>query len=94
MLNHVGVDGTLEAMVLRAILVPGTARDTHGASRWAWLTVVCSGVGELLLDSLVGGWQEDDLAVGRLGHLLHGLKVSEDIVREHSVKVGKLATHT
>lgn len=40
--------------------------------------MVCSGIGELFLNSLVGGWQEDNLAVGRFGHLLHSFEVSED----------------
>ena len=34
-------------------------------------------IGELFLDSLVGSWQKDNLAVGRLGHLLHSFEISE-----------------
>ena len=49
------------------------------------------GLRELLLHRLVGGREEDDLAVGRLGHGLHGFEVA-DLHRGRAAEdVGRLA---
>jgi hypothetical protein len=79
MLNDVGVDRTLEAVVLGAVFLPSTARNAHWASRRAgsWLAMVRGCVGELFLNGLVGSWQENDLAVCRFGHLLHSFEISK-----------------
>jgi hypothetical protein len=76
MLNHVGVDGTLEAVVLGAVFLSSAAGDSHWTPRRASFAMR-GRLDELFLDRLVGSWQENDLAVCGFGHGLHGFEVSK-----------------
>jgi hypothetical protein len=76
MLNHVGVNGTLEAVILGAVFLSSAAGDSHWASRRASFAMR-GRLDELFLDRLVGSWQENDLAVCGFGHGLHGFEVSK-----------------
>lgn len=67
-LNDAGVYSLLESGVRRAEIVRKV-----GDARSLAVLVEDGGVGH----SLVGSGQEDDLAVGRLGHGLHGLEVAD-----------------
>ncbi len=87
-LNHPGVDGLLETLVLtcKFAKVAGLA----DVIRVAGLIEV--GVeGSRPRHGLVGGRQEDDLAVGALGHGLHGLEVPDLHGRRRRQDVGSLA---
>ena len=64
-LDHAGIHSALEPFILRGIAV--SARSFSGAFSGA----------ELLLHGLVHRRQEDHLAVGSLGHGLHGFEVSD-----------------
>ena len=68
MLNDAGVYSLLKAGVRRAEIV-----SKVGDARSLAVLVEDGAVGH----GLVGGGQEDDLAVGRLGHGLHGLEVAD-----------------
>lgn len=87
LLNHPGVDGRLETVVLtckfgkvRGLASLADVGGLHGG-------VEGGGAGH----GLVGGGQEDDLAVRRLGHCLHGLEVADLHGRGRRQNVGGLA---
>lgn len=75
-LNDTGVHGTFEPVVL--VFAGSFTRAVGGA--------------ELLLHGLVDRGQEDDLAVGSLGHGLHCLEIADLHGRGGREDVGGLST--
>lgn len=82
-LDHASVHGTLEAIVNIAVGVGGPIIARSLARIF--------GRSKLLLHRLVRGRQENDLAVGRLGHGLHCLEVADLHGRSRGQNVGRLA---
>lgn len=88
MLDDGGVDRALEALVVVAVLALGAAGVGNGVARGALASSCCPG--ELLLHGLVLRWQEDNLGVCRLGHLLHRLEVPDLHGRRAAQDIGGL----
>lgn len=78
-LDDVRVDGALEAVAAASVLACCIALDTHagGGAVGAGALAVRIGLGERALYGFVLGGQEDDFAVGGLGHGLHCLEVAD-----------------
>src|SRR5271163_4452173 len=80
-LNYPRVHCLLEAVVGVCVeCIAGLARPLalSAVSTWSLARCVCHcHLCFHALNSLVGCWEEDDFAVGSLGHGLHGLKVPD-----------------
>ena len=75
----IALEGVRVTGVLRSLTIPA----------WAFIVLICHG--HLRLNSLIGGREEDDLAVGGLGHGLHSFEVSDLHGRSRRQDVGSLS---